>query len=113
MKYINTNEQKIKPSSSPATENIKSVWASGICSFKVPWPKPLPNIPPDLKALMLWSNWYVSNNSGSKNISNLLLTLSIIKYEEIPMHIIINNRIITKNIDKPATNSWAKKNWHK
>ena len=25
------------------------------------------------------------------------------------MHIIINNRIITKNIDKPATNSWAKK----
>ena len=39
-------EQKINPSSSPATAKIKSVFASGIFSFKTPWPGPLPNKPP-------------------------------------------------------------------
>ena len=38
--------QKIKPSSSPATAKMKSVFASGIFSFKMPWPGPLPNNPP-------------------------------------------------------------------
>ena len=40
------NKQKINPSSSPATANIKSVFASGIFSFKIPCPGPLPNSPP-------------------------------------------------------------------
>ena len=37
-------KQKIKPNSSPATANIKSVFASGIFSFKIPCPGPLPKI---------------------------------------------------------------------
>ena len=46
-------EQKTNPSSSPATAKIKSVFASGILSFNIPWPGPLPNKPPDLKAFKL------------------------------------------------------------
>ena len=40
-------EQKTNPSSSPATAKIKSVFASGILSYSIPWPAPLPNNPPD------------------------------------------------------------------
>ena len=43
---INIIKQKINPNSSPATANIKSVFASGIFSFKIPCPGPLPNSPP-------------------------------------------------------------------
>ena len=43
-------EQKIKPNSSPATAKIKSVLASGIFSFKITCPGPLPSNPPLLKA---------------------------------------------------------------
>ena len=46
-------KQKIKPSSSPATAKIKSVLASGIFSFKIPCPGPLPSNPPLLKAFIL------------------------------------------------------------
>ena len=52
---INIIKQKINPNSSPATANIKSVFASGILSFKSPCPGPLPNIPPDLNANKLKS----------------------------------------------------------
>ena len=53
-------KQKINPNSSPATAKIKSVFASGIFSFKIPCPGPLPNNPPFIKALILKSIWYVS-----------------------------------------------------
>ena len=54
---INIIKQKINPNSSPATANIKSVFASGIFYFKSPWPGPLPKIPPDLNAFKLKSIW--------------------------------------------------------
>ena len=52
---IKITKQNISPSSSPATAKIKSVFASGIFSFKSPWPGPLPKIPPDLNAFILRS----------------------------------------------------------
>ncbi len=48
-------KQKINPNSSPATAKIKSVLASGILSFKIPCPGPLPNNPPFWKAFKLRS----------------------------------------------------------
>ena len=50
-------KQNTKPSSSPATAKIKSVFASGILSFKIPCPGPYPKIPPDWNALILKSIW--------------------------------------------------------
>ena len=49
--------QTIKPNSSPATANIKSVLASGSFSLSTPWPGPLPNKPPDLKEFKLIDIW--------------------------------------------------------
>ena len=50
-------KQKIKPSSSPATAKMKSVFASGIFYLRSHWPGPFPKIPPDLNAIKLKSIW--------------------------------------------------------
>ena len=68
---INIIKQKNNPNSSPATANIKSVFASGIFSFKIPWPGPFPNIPPDWNALMLKSIWNVSAPLSKKELTLL------------------------------------------
>ena len=64
---ITIKQQTINPNSSPATAKIKSVFASGILSFSVPWPGPFPNHPPDLKAFKLWSIWSVPELGWKKS----------------------------------------------
>jgi len=51
---------KNRPSSSPATENIKSAWASGSDNLTVPCPGPVPRRPPFWKASMDLSTWKLS-----------------------------------------------------
>ena len=99
-------KQKIKPSSSPATAKIKSVLASGIFSFKIPCPGPLPSNPPLLKAFILKSIWYVSSYPVHQEM-NLFLSVhdQKIKYEKTEIATIKSNATNTKKVDKPATNN--------